>query len=171
MSPESGSHPKRHRSPKVTAFGQLLKQLREKRFPKWAPETVAQKLMEWYPGVETSGPSLRGYELGWNKSMDPVVLAALASAYQFPLRDLIRVLAENRQKPEMADFEVELVLREGRRRHESEAAATARFAEIGPRLRAIGVELIEYAIDADTLTGEPGPADDGSGESSAEGGE
>jgi hypothetical protein len=171
MSPESGTPPKRQRSPKVTAFGQLLKELRKKRFPKWAPETVAQKLMEWYPGVETSGPALRGYEFGWNKSMDPVVLAALASAYQFPLRDLINVLAENRRNPEMGEFEVGLVLREGRQAHESETAAAARFAEIGQRLRAIGVELIGYAVDAEDLTGEPGPADDGSGESSAEGGE
>lgn len=151
---------KRARKAEVPAFGRFLAKLRRRKFPKLAPEAIAERLTQI--GVRTTGSSLRGYEFGWNKVIDPVVLAGIARVYSFPLDDLVTVLAANRSTPEMTDFEVEQVLREARKTHHGEAAAAARFAEVGPRLRSIAAELIEFATDAAELT------DDGSGSDATE---
>lgn len=145
---------KRARKAEVPAFGRFLAKLRQRKFPKLAPEAVAERLTQ--SGVKTTGSSLRGYEFGWNKAIDPVVLAGIARVYGFPLDDLVAVLAANRSRPEMQDFDVEKVLREARKTHHGETAAAARFAEVGPRLRTIAAELIAYAADAAELAGGPG---------------
>jgi hypothetical protein len=144
--------PKRARVPEVPAFGRLLLHLRQRRFgERSTPEQVVNYLAD-NEGAKTAGGSLRGYELGWNRSLDPIVLAALARVYRIALEDLIDVLAANRLKPNLSDFEVEQVLRDARQRRHAQAAAASRFSEIGERLVAISAELAEYATEAAELT-------------------
>lgn len=146
--PPPAPKPKRHRVPKVAAFGRLLTRLRERRFgTRSNAEQVARYLRD-NEGVTTTGGSLRGYELGWNPSFDPVVLAGLAKVYKIGLVALISVLAANREDSSLSDTQVEHILRQGRSREEAEAASARRFAEIGERLRTIGAELAGYGSEA-----------------------
>lgn len=144
--------PPRARKPEVPAFGRLLKSIRIRRFQgKWPPERVATHLRHEL-GIPTSGGSIRGYEKGWNKTLDPVVLGTLADLYHVDVAGLIDVLKANRKQPDLSDFEVEQILRGKGRSHEGQAAASHRFEEIGQRLAAISAELQGFAFESADLT-------------------
>jgi len=142
--------PPRERTAAVAAFGRLLKSLRLKRFnKKLTSRAVAERLKQM--GVQTSGGSIRGYESGWNKAFDPVVLDALAELYRVPLSGLIAALKANRENPDLSDFEIEQIIRTKARAHDAQTVALSRIAEIGQRLAQIGAELDDFAIEATEL--------------------
>jgi len=142
--------PHRERKAAVPAFGRVLKSLREKRFKnKLTSRAVADRLK--HAGVQTTGGSIRGYESGWNKAIDPVVLDALAELYRVPVSGLIAALKANRENPDLSDFEVEQILRSKARAHDAQAVALSRFQEIGQRLAQIGAELDDFAIESADL--------------------
>lgn len=140
----------RKRLAQVAAFGRYLERLRMRRYRgKAKPERVAAHLIE--KGVKTSGGSLRGYELGWNAALDPVVLGALADLYEEPVGNLIAVLAANRQKPDLSDFEVNQLLHKQGRVHDAASSAAVHYFQLGSRLAKIGVELNVFADQIEAL--------------------
>jgi hypothetical protein len=141
---------KRERTREMAAFGRLLRALRVRRFKgKLTPEKVADQLRA--RGIQTTGGSIRGYEAGWNKGMDPVVLYGLADLYKVGLSGLILALAANRKNPNLSDFELEQVLREARRDQDAQTVTTARFEEIARRLQAVSTELVVITAEATEL--------------------
>lgn len=137
------------RKPEVPAFGRLLKSLRERRFHgKLTPERVATRLREEF-SVITTGGSIRGYEKGWNKAIDPLVFFAMADLYRVQPQILAHVLKANRNNPGLTDFEVEKIIKTKGRGYDANAVASSRFAEIGKRLAAISAELQEYAFESE----------------------
>jgi adenylosuccinate lyase len=107
--------------------------------------------------VQTTGGSIRGYESGWNKAIDPVVLDALAELYRVPVSGLIAALKANRENPDLSDFEVELILRLKARAHDAQTVALSRIQEIGQRLAQIGAELDDFAIECAELIASTSP--------------
>lgn len=143
--------PKRKRVPEVPAFGRLLERLRTTRLGgQVAPERVRDLVWERYK-LKTSGGSLRGYEKGWNKKFDPVLLSALAKIYSCDVEELIAVLQANRENPSLSDTEVDRILATVRRGRHGEAHVAARFSDIGHRFLELFTKLGDVAIDTQQL--------------------
>lgn len=118
----------------VIAFGELLQELRKER----SVQEMLNSLRDRTPHVDTSQGTVSGYEQGYNKKPDPVVLWGLAKAYPASLEGLIAVLHANRQDPKLSLDSAKRVLREHSRGPSPEVAASALEAAEGRILAVAG---------------------------------
>lgn len=81
----------------VPAFGALLQELRRERSVQELLNSLRDRAR-----VETSQGTVSGYEQGYNRKPDPVVLWGLATAYPASLEGLIAVLHANRENPKLS---------------------------------------------------------------------
>lgn len=147
--------PATNRSRPVPAFGQLLQALRG--------ASSVQEVVNALHGpklklqIDTNQGTVSGYEQGYNKKPDPVVLWGLASFYRVPVDGLIAVLHANRSDVRLTLDAAQRVLREHARGPRPEVAAAA--------IEAAERRLFDAAADLETiregllLETDEGPAD------------
>lgn len=130
----------------VEAFGQVLKGLRKKIRDR-SVQDVVRLLHGRLPTIETNQGTVSGYEQGYNKRPDPVVLWGLAKLYQVPTDGLIAVLYANRTDPGLTRAAAERILDEHSHGPSPEVAAAAIKAVRQRLFDAIGdIEAIQEGL-------------------------
>lgn len=133
----------------VRAFGELLAELREL-YEKGSVEQVLMNLRNKPLKIDTNQGTVSGYEQGYNKKPDPVVLWGLARAYGVSLEALIAVLHANRNDPQLSIDGARRVLREHSHGPSPEVAAAALETAEARILQAAGdLTAIREGLQAD----------------------
>jgi transcriptional regulator with XRE-family HTH domain len=112
-----------HRSPRVKyeAFGGLLKALRGDR----SVQQVVNSLERQEPLIQTSQGTVSGYENGYVKKIDPVVIWGLAQTYNQPHDGLVAVLQANRHNPGLSLTDAQEIVQRYKNGPSPAMAATA----------------------------------------------
>lgn len=114
---------------KYPAFGALLKTLRGER----SVQQVLNHLERQRPEIQATQGTVSGYEQGYVKKLDPLVIWGLAQAYNQPLEGLLAALHANRENPTLSLGEAQGIVQ--RYKHgPSPAMATEALAKAEQRL-------------------------------------
>jgi transcriptional regulator with XRE-family HTH domain len=120
----------------LEVFGQVLQALRKEK-------SVAEVLIALEgqkPHISTNQGTVSGYEQGYTRKPDAVILWGLARAYRRPLEAVVAVLNANRNNPRLTFDEAMRVLERHTHGPSPELAAQA-IAKAAQRVTAVAAEL------------------------------